>query len=336
MGLASLATGAGWFAAALALSLLMTLGLRGQAARLGFVDVPTPRGAHHAPVPRLGGWGIALALAVCAVADRHRPPSLWLLAGALVFLTGWADDRWHLPPGVKMLGIAGAALLFLGGWGAPLALGLPGGVWTPAPWLARAGGALWLCTFTNFFNFMDGVNAMAGACATLYGLYFAALALASQASPAFALAYAGAAAGFLICNANGGVFMGDSGSLLLGFVAAAQVLAMPDAGAVSAALIAMSPLVYDPALTLLRRAWAGKPVWQAHREHLYQRLLPTMSHLRITGLYAALSLAMMALGWQYRRAALPGRLGVLAGMAALLGLLTLGVSRRRLRLQSSP
>jgi UDP-N-acetylmuramyl pentapeptide phosphotransferase/UDP-N-acetylglucosamine-1-phosphate transferase len=155
---------------------------------------------------------------------------------------------------------------------------------------------------TNLYNFMDGSNGLAGGQA-LFG--FAALGWAAGDTPLAWTAWAcvGAASGFLIFNFDPArVFMGDAGSIVLGFLAGALGLAGWQQGLwpLWFPLLAFSPFVVDATVTLLRRGLRGEKVWQAHREHYYQRLVRMgWSHRRTAlaeyALMAAVALSALAL-----------------------------------------
>ncbi len=177
------------------------------------------------------------------------------------------------------------------------------------PALGALGGALWIVTATNAVNFMDGANGVApgGAAVALAALAAAAFAGGAPGVGAAALAGAAATAGFLPFNLKGRLFQGDAGALFGGFLFAALCLvACGRDGRGPVGLwfgpTALLPFLTDVLLTLLRRARGGRPLLQAHREHLYQRWLaasPGRTHaalaLRTTAAMAASSALALAL-----------------------------------------
>ncbi|OIR06780.1 putative undecaprenyl-phosphate N-acetylglucosaminyl 1-phosphate transferase [mine drainage metagenome] len=258
---------------AFALSLLILFALlkSGVARRLA-LDQPNQRSLHALPVPRVGGIAIVLAV---LVAWSLLPGSRLLLAlpTAALALVSAVDDRLGLPVALR-LPVHGLA-----------ALALVSGAGVGDPWLATGlvAGLLWM---TNLYNFMDGSDGLAGGMA-LFG--FSAYAAAAHAAPlgAMSLATAAAAAGFLVFNfPPAKVFMGDVGSIPLGFLAASLGLLGWRQGLwpLWFPLLVFSPFVADASITLLRRLVGGERVWQAHREHYYQRLI--------------------RMGWGHRRTAL--------------------------------
>ena len=253
------------------------------------MDHPNERSLHATPTPRIGGVGIMAGVGVA---------SLWLAGGMLlpVMLAAFAlaalsvlDDLRGLPVALRFLAhfVAAAACL--------LALGLSG-------W-ALVGATLAVVWMTNLFNFMDGSDGLAGGMAAIG---FGALALAAWLGgapglAAFCAAIAAAALAFLRFNfPPARVFMGDAGSIPLGFLAAALgiVGALQDVWPWLFPLLVFSPFIVDASVTLVRRALRGEKVWRAHRSHYYQRVvLLGASHRQLALAAYALMLAMAALAF---------------------------------------
>lgn len=235
------------------------IGLRLRFADRG-LDRPNHRSLHERPTPHGGGLGIVLAL--LAVGAWAGVPVL-LLAAVLALLS-LADDLWHLPFWLRLavhLGTA-AALCHL--------IALPALLWLPA--MLAVG---WM---TNLYNFMDGADGLAGSQGVAgFAAYAAGFALAGDAVlAAWCMAAAAACAGFLCFNwPPAKIFMGDVGSIPLGFLAGGLGLVGTWQGAwpLWFPLMAFAPFVLDASATLARRALAGKRVWEAHREHTYQRMV---------------------------------------------------------------
>ena len=226
------------------------------------MDHPNERSLHATPTPRIGGLGIMAGVLVAAVWLGGAGVLPVVLAAAALAGVSVLDDARGLPVRVRLLAHGVAAL------GCLLALGLNGWVLLPAT-LA----VVWM---TNLYNFMDGADGLAGGMAAIG---FGALALASWGGgapglAAFCAAIAAAAVAFLRFNfPPARLFMGDVGSIPLGFLAAALGIA----GSLQGVwpwlfpLLVFSPFILDASVTLARRALSGEKIWQAHRSHYYQR-----------------------------------------------------------------
>jgi UDP-N-acetylmuramyl pentapeptide phosphotransferase/UDP-N-acetylglucosamine-1-phosphate transferase len=258
------------------------------AAGRNLLDVPNLRSSHEVPTPRLGG--VAIMLGTWVGYALLRPEGAWplLLAATLIGAVGLADDLSDLHFGAKAAAqtLVASGLLFLY---PPQLLSDAPGVWGVATF---AVGVFWLVALSNAFNFMDGIDGFMGGVALVNMLFLASLAGETGASlPALA----GATAGFLIWNINpASIFLGDSGAYFLGFVLAALALYAPvtqehwtPLGFLAGVLV-FTPLLFDTAYTLIRRlrTGAGKNIFSAHREHIYQRITPTTAmHRRTSNLY---------------------------------------------------
>lgn len=277
--------------ASLAASFLLSLGWRAFALRRGHVDQPGHRRLHQVPTPRGGGIGIALVLLVA---------SAWLGEGRAAFALGLAlcagagllDDLRPLPPALKLaLQAAGALCL---AWAFPLypaVLGQPLGV---------AAAACFVVGLVNVWNFLDGSNGMAATQALLSALGLALLAPAAPGLAWLAVALSAACLGFLPLNfPRARLFLGDVGSHALGYaVAALGLLAASRMDAAQGWLLLLPPsvMLIDAGLTLVARARRRQVLWQAHREHLYQRAVARgWSHAGVCALYAAWTVAACAL-----------------------------------------
>ena len=252
------------------------------------LDRPGERSLHSEPTPRTGGLGIMLGLVAAACAfEIIQGGWYWLETGCAVALAGISliDDKRGLSVQIRLvahLAIAGvyAALVLSAGKPAHLALILLAG--------------LGLAGFANFYNFMDGANGLAGGMAAIgFGAYAWCSAPHNLALAGMSLALAGAALGFLSFNLKGRIFMGDSGSVPLGFLAGALGLAGWHSGLWTwwFPLLVFAPFGVDAGVTLAKRALRGDRFWQAHREHYYQRMvLMGVSHGRL----AAMEYSLMA------------------------------------------
>ncbi|WP_166178133.1 glycosyltransferase family 4 protein [Rubrobacter tropicus] len=257
------------------------------------LDVPNIRSSHEVPTPRLGGVAI-FAGTVVGVAVL-RPGGAWplLLAAALIWAVGLADDlsNLHFKTKAAAQALAAAGLILF--YPPPVLSGAPVVLW---PVVALV-GVFWIVALTNAFNFMDGIDGFTGGVAIVNAFFLIPLA---GDSGAFLPALIGATAGFLVWNISpASMFIGDSGAYLLGFSLAAVALYAPvtPGGAwtplgFAAGALVFVPYLFDTAFTLFRRlrSGAGKSIFLAHREHIYQRITPTADlHRRTSNLYYAAS-----------------------------------------------
>ena len=256
----ALAPVAAFFVALLVARLLLTA-----AGRRIALDRPNERSLHAQPVPRTGGIAIAAGVAAAYALASPGLPVILGVALALAALS-FADDLIGLPTLARFalhLGAAAAALALELRYAEPVlfTLFLFAIAWT-----------------SNLYNFMDGSDGLAGGMALFgFGAYAVAAHL-SGAEPFAALcaAIAAASAAFLVFNFHPArLFMGDTGSVPLGFLAGALGLwgwsraVWP----LWFPLLVFAPFMCDATLTLIRRLLRRERVWQAHREHFYQRLV---------------------------------------------------------------
>ena len=252
------------------------------------LDVPNIRSSHEVPTPRLGGVAIILGTWVGILI--LRPDGVWplLVAGTLIGAVGLVDDFGSLHFGTKAAAqiLVAAGLIFF--YQPSLLSEAPGALKI----LVFGVGVVWIVALSNAFNFMDGIDGIIGGVA-LVNILFLVVIAGGGSLPAVA----GATVGFLIWNINpASIFLGDSGSYFLGFFLAAAALYAPLPGGgwnpllYVACILVFTPLLFDTAYTLLRRLRAGKNVFSAHREHVYQRITPsTRMHRRTSNLYYGLS-----------------------------------------------
>ena len=253
------------------------------------MDHPNERSLHATPTPRIGGLGIMTGVGVASVwlAETHLLPVV--LGAFALAAVSVLDDVRGLPVRVRFLAH------FVAAAGCLLALGLTG--WSL---LAATLAVVWV---TNLYNFMDGSDGLAGGMAAIG---FGALALAAWLGDApglatFCAAIAAAAVAFLRFNfPPARVFMGDAGSIPLGFLAATLGIlgALQGVWPWLFPLLVFSPFIVDASVTLARRGLRGEKIWQAHRSHYYQRVvLLGASHRQLAVAAYALMLAMAVLAF---------------------------------------
>jgi UDP-N-acetylmuramyl pentapeptide phosphotransferase/UDP-N-acetylglucosamine-1-phosphate transferase len=283
-------------AATAAISGIATGGLIPLLRRLGMLDRPNERSSHAVPTPRGGGiapvGAVLLAVAVLVVARCLPPQMLTVLAATLgLAVVSWIDDRRGLRPAPRLAAQAVAVALGMA------ALPSAGGA-IPAV----AAGLVWVW-FINLFNFMDGIDGLAGgeAAAIGAGLWlFATIGAGSDPEIAlFAAAIAGAAIGFLGWNwSPARIFLGDVGSVPLGYLLGFLLLGAALRGWWKIALILPLYFLADATLTLGRRLLRGERVWQAHREHFYQQAVRSgLGHAAVAGRVIAADILLIGAGW---------------------------------------
>lgn len=231
------------------------------------LDHPNPRSLHRAPVPRTGGLGLhgGFLLALGMIAPG-LPAALWIAYGAMTAIS-FLDDARGVPPLARLAVHLAAAATFAAAV-------------SPAEYgpLAVAIATLAIAWMANLYNFMDGADGLAGGMALIgFGAYGAAAWAAG--GTAFALAnfsLAAAAAAFLLFNFHPArIFLGDAGSVPLGFLAAALGLIgwLERNWTWWFPVLVFSPFIVDASATLVRRTLRREKLWQAHRDHYYQRLV---------------------------------------------------------------
>ncbi|MBY0246155.1 MAG: glycosyltransferase family 4 protein [Nitrospiraceae bacterium] len=245
--------------------LAITVLLRSFSDRI--LDHPNERSLHERPVPRTGGMGVAAGIAAGVL--LASPASWWPLWAGAAFLVGvsFLDDLLGLPIVGRLIAHFIAAGLCVTGLVADQ-LGL---LWVSVAIVAT----VWMI---NLYNFMDGMDGLAGGMA-LFGFGFLAIAAwlgDDRALALVSLSIAVAAGAFLLFNFHPArVFLGDAGSTTFGYLAAGLGLIGWRDGAWSLwfPLLVFSPFIVDATVTLLRRMVQGERFWQAHRTHYYQRLV---------------------------------------------------------------
>ena len=256
----------------------------GWARRRNVVDAPGQRRLHSTATPRGGGMGMAIVLLLAAGAFAFAGvagPWFGIFAGlALATATGLADDVLPMSSAFKFCGQAAAA--------ATIAWALP---WPGMPFVAAlALSFAWTLVLLNFWNFMDGANGMVAVQTAVVAIALACLSTA-PAPAAFSWIAAAACLGFLPFNLpRARVFMGDTGSHVLGATMAVSTLWALRAGDARSwqVMLLLSAFGLDAGLTLAKRIVQGRRFWRAHREHLYQLAVRKgHTHARVCLAYAA-------------------------------------------------
>jgi UDP-N-acetylmuramyl pentapeptide phosphotransferase/UDP-N-acetylglucosamine-1-phosphate transferase len=245
---------------------------------------------------------VLLVVSLAVSAEMHdvfgAAGAVWLAcATLLVAAVSFHDDIRPLPMGLRLCAHVVAAVVAI------RAIDLPSSVPTPFGGGFRLAGSafmgLWIVGLTNVYNFMDGVDGMAGLQALVAGAGWAVLGglTGMPAVQLLGIVIAGASVGFLVHNwAPAGIFMGDVGSATLGFTFAAMTMlaASRDSRLLIGGALLLWPFLFDATFTMCRRAARRERLLTAHRSHLYQRLvIAGYTHGAVSttyGLLAALGL----------------------------------------------
>lgn len=262
------------------LSLFLTGVLRKYALSREIIDIPNSRSSHTVPTPRGGGVAIVVAfvVALCISIPLQFGVSTFIIgmlgAGVLTAVIGFMDDHGHIPARWRLLGhfLAGAWAMYWMGGLAPLEIM---GFSIDLHWFGYVLGLFFLVWMLNLYNFMDGIDGLAGAEAVQVCLSACFLYLISEYNSLIwqPLVLAAAAFGFLFWNLPPArIFMGDAGSgflgVVLGIFALQAAWTHPDL--LWAWLILLGVFIVDATVTLLRRFIRGEKVYEAHRSHAYQ------------------------------------------------------------------
>ncbi len=290
------------FAAAFLLSYFGVEYFRRWSIKKGIVDLPNERSSHAVPTPRGGGIVI---VAVClvfyvliSVIYTHHFAWGYFAGAILIALISWLDDLHSISFAWRFLVHSAAAALvifdlgflhslYIPAIGYSMTLGISGMILT----------LLWIVWLINAYNFMDGIDGIAGLQAVLaaIGWYALGMFLGESGIYFYSGVLAVASLGFLIHNwPPAKIFMGDVGSSFLGFTFAVMPLLALDRVSDNAVFLPIASIlliwffVFDAALTLFVRLFGRKKIWNAHREHIYQRrIIAGASHRSVTLLYGA-------------------------------------------------
>ena len=325
-------------AAAFVLSALLTWRFSRPGSRLHVLDIPNERSLHTRPVPRTGGVAIVVAIVagitVLALARDLGLAFGWLLLSVLAVagVSLW-DDLRGLEPVTRLFAHIGAGILLLVDGFVLTHVQLPGADFALPPWLGVGLSILFIVWTINLYNFMDGIDGLAGGMAAIGFGFLGVVGLLAQA-PLYAavnFAIGAAAGGFLLFNfPPARIFMGDVGSATLGLLVGAMAIwgVRIDAAPIWMSLLVFSPFIVDATATLIRRVWRGERVWQAHRTHYYQRLATKYGHRRATLLEYGTMLVVGSTAISMREAAAATQVLALVAISAFYVLAGVWIDRR--------
>lgn len=308
------------------------------------LDIPNERSSHERPTPRGAGIVIVFASLIGYLAVSFYDPRVWspgFLAGSVLIATiGLIDDIRSVPTRWRLLVQCIAASILI------LDLGTLNSLWMPGTAAAvELGWFGWMITFfwviglTNAFNFMDGIDGIAGLQGVACGLGWTLIGGLSgdHLLTLFGTILAGACLGFLLLNWQPArVFMGDVGSTFLGFTFASIPLVFGSTSQVPLPMLGTFSIlflwifVFDTAFTRIRQIGAGKRFWLPHREHLYQKLvLAGETHGRVALFYGVSSIAIAAAcGLTFRSTEFVPLLLLIVSAATFILPLWVGLKRR--------
>jgi UDP-N-acetylmuramyl pentapeptide phosphotransferase/UDP-N-acetylglucosamine-1-phosphate transferase len=300
--------------------------------RRDMLDYPNERSSHFAPTPRGGGIAVTgsvlLAWIVLHTAGLVASSEVSIALGTgLLAVVSWIDDLRGLSPGVRL--VAQGAAVTIGILVLPdIGNGLE--AWLGPTLYFAAAGLIWIW-WINLFNFMDGIDGLAVSEAAAIGgglLLFAIV--GDGADPTAALLAAGvigAAIGFLVWNwSPARIFLGDVGSVPLGYLLGFLLLDLATRGRWKIALILPLYFLADATITLFRRLLSGERVWEPHREHFYQQAVRNgLGHIAVVKRVIAANLLLIGCGWAAENGqTMVSLTGAIAIVAALLVALAAG------------
>ena len=278
---------------AFGLSALGAFGLANPASPLYRLDIPGNRSLHNEATPRGGGLAVVavVGLTVLISALSGMLSSSWwplVLGALLVAVISYIDDWRGLSQAFRLTVHLVAAALLVAFSDVPSGVVAPGIVWDVPAWLLFVPVTLLVVWMTNLFNFMDGMDGLAGGMGVI-GFGTLALLGYDSVQPTFAfvaVVIAASCGGFLLSNfPPARIFLGDVGSITLGYLAAGMIVLGEELGVLDwwLGVMAFGPFIVDSTVTLMRRALNGERIWEAHRSHFYQRIVQLgWSHRRTT------------------------------------------------------
>jgi UDP-GlcNAc:undecaprenyl-phosphate GlcNAc-1-phosphate transferase len=258
------------FIIALSLSLIFTLIVRSFTAREKIMDLPNGHNLHDRPVPKLGGLAIYLAFLLPLIYFTRGQYLALIISATIVLIVGLLDDLRGITPLGKLFGQVFAAIVLIGS-------GVKIGCFADSISIPLT--LVWLVGITNAVNLLDGMDGLAAGVSAIAALFFAFFAWrgGDPAMVFLSLALAGSALGFLKFNFyKASIFMGDTGSLFLGFVLGALAVAFTqqNTGCINliVPMIILGVPVIDTGMAILRRVWKRRSIFNSDTDHFYELL----------------------------------------------------------------
>jgi UDP-GlcNAc:undecaprenyl-phosphate GlcNAc-1-phosphate transferase len=312
-----------------------TPAVRALARRIGAVASPKKDRWHERPTAMMGGVAIFAAVIAAVLLWVPQTTASWLVLGAstLLFTVGLIDDFLHVKPYQKLIGqIIGAAIILNFG------LVLP---WTSSPTFNMLVTFVWLIGITNAVNMLDNMDGLAAGTAAIAAIFLGAnFYLNHQFAEALMLGgFAGALLGFLVFNRNpASIFMGDCGSMFIGFFLSSCALLSGTGGGRSRSLLAVLAVpvlvlfvpIFDTTFVTVMRKLAGRAASQGGRDHTSHRLVALgLSEKHAVWMLYALSIVAGSLALMARRISLDMSLAAIGGFTIVLTFIGIHLGRVR-------
>lgn len=270
------------FTIALAAAYIITPQVINLAIKAGALDAPDARKVHTKPIPRMGGLAIYAGFVLAVLASMHINHEIvgLLVGGTFILAVGIIDDIMQLSAKIKLLGQIAAAIVLVMfdiriEW-----ITNPFGDMIYVAYLSIPLTILWVVGLTNTVNLIDGLDGLAAGVSTIASITILLVALQQNfwSVAILSAALAGSALGFLQHNFNPAkIFMGDTGSMFLGYMLAAISVTGTVKSAATIALIvpivALGLPIMDTAFAIIRRYMSGRPIFKPDKGHLHHRLL---------------------------------------------------------------
>lgn len=282
--------------------------------RHAVLDHANARSSHTGSIPRAGGAVFCVLTLLYTVVSLvmgwgdPRGAMILIVGGGLVAIIGFIDDVNPLPAAVRFLAHAIAAVVLVVGL-SPLPQSIDGIPVVIPPWLIQALLAIAVMWSINLWNFMDGIDGLAGSQAMIVFAGLTIVAGCSGSSGTLPAVITGLVGGFLLWNLSSlRLFMGDAGSGFLGFAVLLMIAVLWSLGNIPiwSGVLAAAMMWIDATVTLVRRTMRGQRPWVAHRSHVYQHLVQgDWSHRQVTAVYGAIQivflcpLALAAMYWPW-------------------------------------
>ncbi|NBV41551.1 undecaprenyl/decaprenyl-phosphate alpha-N-acetylglucosaminyl 1-phosphate transferase [bacterium] len=264
-------------------ALILTPIMRIVAVKTGIMDRPDARKVHRKPVPYLGGvaiFGGFFAAGFLARPDLHSSVLTIMLGAFLVLVLGVADDAFNMRASLKLFGqLSIATVTYLMGVSIPYITHPFGGV-VYTGILEYPLTVVWIVSMMNTVNLIDGLDGLAGGICAISGMFITIIALQTGQWPAamLSMGIVGGALGFLRYNFSpASIFMGDAGSMFLGYALATATMigVLKSAFTISIAIpiLVLAIPIFDTAFAIIRRLRAGKPIFSPDKFHFHHQLL---------------------------------------------------------------